>query len=157
VKVKNGGAGNNWPGKKNFWYHGNSGETYLCSFSHHCFLFLPTLTMAVLSPPTLSPLLLNTNSDFASPPSFPLLPFSSSTPTIRFSSQIFVSYSSKFVLATSPTCKLFNFHVLRSLESPLSSIFCRIRKWVGHWAEKNLAWALWLRCWCWWVLFSLVF
>ncbi|ESW23165.1 hypothetical protein PHAVU_004G023900 [Phaseolus vulgaris] len=49
--------------------------------------------MAVLSPPTLSPLLLNTKSDFGSPPSLPLLPFSSSTPTTRFSSHLSVSYS----------------------------------------------------------------
>ncbi|XP_022637681.1 uncharacterized protein LOC106775531 isoform X2 [Vigna radiata var. radiata] len=48
--------------------------------------------MAVLSPPTLSPLLLNTNSEFGSPPSFPLLTFSS-TSTTRSSSPLSVSYS----------------------------------------------------------------
>ncbi|KAG5112228.1 hypothetical protein JHK82_035497 [Glycine max] len=45
--------------------------------------------MAVLSPPTFSPLLLNTKTDFGSPP-FPLLTLSSSSPT---SSPLFVSYT----------------------------------------------------------------
>ncbi|CAJ1946887.1 unnamed protein product [Sphenostylis stenocarpa] len=48
--------------------------------------------MAVLSPPTLSPLLLNTKSDFGSPPSYPLLTFFS-TPTTRSSSSLSVSYT----------------------------------------------------------------
>lgn len=114
--------------------------------------------MSILSPPTHSPLLLNTKTNHGSP--FRLLTFSS-IPTNRHSSLILCSSTSKFIkfIATSDShnkkLKLSVFHVDGYLV--FCSITCRIGKWVGEWREKNLAWAVWLRCWCWWLLFSVTF